>query len=162
MNSNDGMVIKFKDKYGDTRVIRGTRRGLQLQRREYTVSLYLMPVIGRIVGQKIRDERQKAGLSGAELCIKAGLAFGRHPKHRMYEIEHNTRPHGVKLGTLYAIAAALNIEIGALLPTRQELYDVVGINQSEVTPFTRFPAPTRTSVQNRPLKRTGQLVSNGL
>jgi hypothetical protein len=49
------------------------------------------------------------------LAVRCGMVNG-HPKNRMYEIEAGQRRQGVRLGTLYAIAAALNVEATSFLP----------------------------------------------
>ena len=88
--------------------------------------------IGYFVGLRIQQERMKKGLTLRELCLKAGLAAGRSPKVRMWEIESSSQNKGIRLGTLYVIALALEIEPTDLLPTKQEIEDIFGDGLMEI------------------------------
>jgi transcriptional regulator with XRE-family HTH domain len=113
------IVVEFENKYGDKQVIHKTRRGLQLRRRQSTVCLTLTKAVGPLVGERIRAARIAAGLTLAELCSRAGIVSS-NPKSRMWEIEVGVRREGIHLGTLYAIALALDVPVQKLMPTAQE------------------------------------------
>ncbi len=54
----------------------------------------------------------------AELCEKAGIV-STTPKQRMWEIENSVRHQALRIGTIYALAIALDIEVSELLPTKE-------------------------------------------
>ena len=115
------LFAEYIDRYGDTRRIRKSKNGvLQVQRQRSTVPITLTNIVGPMVGQRIRDARQKAGYSLAELCMRAGIVSAT-PKQRMYEIEIGVRTEGIRFGTLYALAIALNVSPASLMPTVEEV-----------------------------------------
>lgn len=120
MNSNKNIVAEYKDKFGDKRRIHQTRHGLKVKREKSTVVLTLNPVVAKLTGQKIKKMREESGLTLAELCLSAGLSSAT-PKSRMWEIENNVRGEGLRFGTLFAIAIALQVEASDLLPTTKEV-----------------------------------------
>lgn len=125
MNSNNGIVAEFENRFGEKRVIHQTRHGLKVKRQGSTVVHKLNRTAAPLVGQRIKAARLAAGLTLAELCEKAGLASAT-PKSRMWEIENNVRKEGMRLGTLYAIAAALDVSICTLMPRVEEVLDACG------------------------------------
>jgi len=132
MNSNNGIVATFENRYGETRVIHATRHGLKLKRQGKTVALSMSQPIAGLIGQRIRDERQRRGWTLAELCTRSGLASP-NPKSRMWEIENAIRKQGVMLGTLYAIAVALGIEVTELLPSNEEVLALTNVTPVQVS-----------------------------
>lgn len=116
MNTNKGVVATFTDRYGTERKVHATRHGLTVKREAQTVALKLNQQIAGMIGTNIREARIARGWSLEELCIKAGLASAT-PKNRMWEIENSIRKEGIRLGTLYALAAALDVEPASLLPS---------------------------------------------
>lgn len=117
-------VAEFVDKFGDQRVVHSTRKGWRLKRQTITPAVSLMRFVGQFVGQRIRDHRMRLGMSGEQLARKAGLVGG---KQRIYDIEGQLDT-GVRLGTLYAIAAAMDLEPGDFLPTVDEAMGGAGIS----------------------------------
>lgn len=115
MNTNANIVATFQDRYGDDRHIHATRNGLTVKRRGDTPCQVLSKVISGYFGERVRAIRQSKEMSAAELCLRAGL--GGTGKQRVYEIEKNKRSIGVRLGTVYQIAMALDVEMSDLLPT---------------------------------------------
>lgn len=114
---NSPIVAQFVDHYGETRTIhrdRGSR--LSVRRGEQTIAFKLAHSVGKLIGARIREERLKAGITGPALAQRAGLRGG---KAAMYSIETGLNT-GVRLGTVYAIAAALNIQPASLLPSVSE------------------------------------------
>ena len=111
------VVATVVDQYGDERLLmkKGRGQGITVSRMGVTVPHVLNRVVAPVVGAKIRQLREKKGMGRTELALRAGLSSV-IPKHRVYEIEKALRRHGVRLGTLYAIAAVLGCEVAALLP----------------------------------------------
>ena len=126
MNTNKNIVASFLDKYGEERKIHHTRHGLKVLRRNSTLVLSINPIIGQMVGKKIKALRLKNDLTLESLCKKAGLASST-PKSRMWEIEKGVRGEGLRFGTLFALAIALGVEAGDLLPTTEEVIAETGI-----------------------------------
>ena len=107
------VLVEFEDQFGDKQVIhRGSGSRLAIRRREPTVALAMSRAVGRLVGQRIHEERLKAGLTMPALASRAGLKGG---KQSIYHIEQALST-GVRLGTLYAIATALDVPLFSLLP----------------------------------------------
>lgn len=113
----DGQVIAIiQDKFGEDRrvVQRGGR--IRIAQNQFTPILAMNREVGIIVGTRIREVRLAHGFTLEELAIRCGMTSG-WPKNRMYEIESGARAQGMRFGTLYAIAAALNIEVSELMPS---------------------------------------------
>lgn len=113
-------VTTFVDKYGDERVIYRSRSSkMTLKRKGVTPVIEISRALGEMVGARIKRARLRQGLSMEQLGIRAGLATST-PKQRIHEIEHGRkgdRREGVSLGTIYAIAFALDVPVCELLPT---------------------------------------------
>lgn len=122
--NHSGMVFKTVDKYGQERVIRGSRHGLKLQRQSSTLCIDLSNVIGPLIGRNIRLAREEAKMTLAELCERAGLVSV-SPKSRMWEIETGVRKNGIRFGTLYAIAMALGKDPADFLPSMKEVMELM-------------------------------------
>lgn len=113
-------LAEFEDRYGDSRVIHRKPNGvLAVARQRATVSHALGKWIGQYVGRRIREERLARGFTMDEVMIRAGLLGG---KSRMYEIEQ-AQSIGIRLGTLYAMAAALEVDVTSLLPPAAEVME---------------------------------------
>ena len=118
------VMAEFTDQFGEQQVIHRHSGGtLAIRRKEPTVSLALSKAVGSLVGSRIRDERLKAGLSMLQLAERAGLLGG---KQAIYQIEQAMNT-GVRLGTLYAIAAALNVSPFSLLPAVSVVLEQTGV-----------------------------------
>ena len=83
------------------------------------------------IGMSIKKEREAKGMTLKELAIKAGLS-NQNPKQRMWEIENDMRGWGIRIGTLYAIAIALNVEPAFLLPTLEDIKAIFGDDIEEI------------------------------
>ena len=127
MRSHKDLELKFTDKFGEERTVHHTHNGFRLKNRESTVVLHLNPIVGSLVGQRIKQERERQKLTLANLCIKSGLVSVL-PKSRMWEIENNVRVQGIRFGTLYAIAMALSVEARELLPSNAEVKEHSGLS----------------------------------
>lgn len=116
--------IEFEDKFGDIRTIHHNQSPngpLRVKRLRVTPVLALNQHVGVAVGKRVHDLRVKRGLTLLELAERAGLLGG---KARMWEIENSLRVQGVRLGTLFALAMALGVEVSALLPSVAEVTSV--------------------------------------
>lgn len=122
------VVAEFVDRYGERRSIRRRKgKGLSVERVRVTPVHALNRAAGVLMGARIRAARERAGLTLEQLCVRAGL-IAANPKQRMYEIERGHRQEGVRLGTLYALALALDAPVGDLLPTPEEVQREAGVN----------------------------------
>ncbi len=129
--------VEFVDQYGDKRTIyRQSGDALRIKKKSDTVSHILNRAAAELTGDNIRARRIAAGLTLDGLLQKAGLAAGPgQGKARMWEIETASRTRngtgrqaqGVRFGTLYAIAIALECEVADLLPSAKEVADKAGV-----------------------------------
>ena len=122
------VVVEFTDQYGESQVIhRGSGSRLAIRRKELTVAFAMAKSVGVLIGQRIREERLKAGLSMLDLAERSGLKGG---KQAIYHIEQAMNI-GVRLGTLYAIATTLNISPFSLLPPVSVAIEKAGIQMQQ-------------------------------
>lgn len=121
--------VEFEDQYGDQRVIHRLKgQRLAVKRQGNTPAHAMNRAAAVLIGQNIRKARLAAGMTLDELCRRAGLAAAPgQGKMRMYEIEKAERREGVRTGTLYAIAVALDLPITMLMPTNQEVAESAGV-----------------------------------
>lgn len=127
--------VQFRDQYGELRTIhRQKGNSLRVKKRADSVSHLLNRAAGVLTGKKIRAARIAAGLTLAALHDKAGLSAAPGlSKNRMYEIERagvgrNQNKQGVRFGTLYALAMALDCEVYDLLPSAAEVAKEAGVD----------------------------------
>jgi DNA-binding XRE family transcriptional regulator len=116
--------VEFTDRYGDTRVIHHNQSAngpLRVKRTSVTPALALNGVVAKRLGENVRALRVERGYTQLELAERAGLRGG---KQTMWQIENALRGMGVRLGTLYVLAAALDVEVSALLPSVSEVVTV--------------------------------------
>jgi transcriptional regulator with XRE-family HTH domain len=76
--------------------------------------------VADLTAAKIKARRIELNLTLEDVCVKAGMASAT-PKSRMWEIENCQAKHGIRFGTLYAIAIALETTPQQLLPTIDEV-----------------------------------------
>lgn len=121
-------VARFVDGYGDERIIHRGKKGRRLSvfNGPGTPQQQINRAVAVLLGQAIRVRRQKLGLSMRELSVRAGLV-NVSPKQYISSIERASRQEGVRLGTLYALASALECEAGDLLPTVSDACQAAGI-----------------------------------
>ncbi len=131
MNSNTNIVATFTDRFGEERKIHATRHGLTLKRREETSCQVLSKAISGYFGERVRAIRQSKDMTMQELAIKASLSTGGNAKDRVYAIEKNMRGCGVRFGTVYQIAMALEVEIVDLLPTTETVRQMTGVKLNQ-------------------------------
>lgn len=115
-----GVVGTLTDKYGEERLVHGTRHGLRLARQRLTPALLANQAIAPLVSARLKGMRQARGWSLLEMAHKLGWSDG-NPKERVWTIENNTRGEGVRLGTLFHFAKAFGVEVRDLLPTNAEI-----------------------------------------
>lgn len=123
---NVKIVAQYTDRYGETQVIHKTRHGLKRKRRALTPFLQLNQPIGKLVGAKIKAKREERGWTLVEMARRVGIESG-HPKQRIWEIENAVRNQAMRIGTLYAFAIVFDCPIDELLPTRDEVAQLAGI-----------------------------------
>lgn len=120
--SKKHVVAKVVDQYGDERLIyKNHGHGLRIKNDEdNSVVLKLNRVLGPAIGLKIKEKRLQCGMTLEQLAKRAGLR-GEPAKAQMWAIEKGLRKQAIRIGTLYAIAAALDCEATELLPTVSEI-----------------------------------------
>jgi transcriptional regulator with XRE-family HTH domain len=126
MMTTRALEVPFTDHYGEQRTIhRRKGGGLSLKRETVTPILALNAEISRAVGARVRALRVERGLTLAELADRIGANTG-NPKQRMWALENpgirstGESYGGMRLGTLYALAIALGVEVCDLLPSVSE------------------------------------------
>lgn len=125
MNTNANIVATFTDRFGDERKIHATRHGMTVKRRADTHCQVLGKAISGYVGERIRAIRQRKEMTLEELGLRAGLTTGSNLKQRVFELEHN-RGGGMRLGTIYQMAIALDVEITELMPSTEIVKQMTG------------------------------------
>lgn len=126
-----GDVATFTDKFGEERVVHRTRHGLKVKRTTKTPVLQMNPVVAGMIGARIRELRKERGWTLKELAIRSGMESG-WPKDRMWAIENATRKEGMRLGTIYAIAMALGVEVTDLMPPVADVRRAAGVREITV------------------------------
>lgn len=114
----------FTDEYGEERVVRRLRKGkVAVARQRTRPAIALTKAIGEYVGQRVRQERLKRGITANDLADMAGLSGG---KQRIYWIE-NCMDNGVRIGTVYALAHALGLPPTDFLPPLDWALEAAGV-----------------------------------
>lgn len=119
-------IATYRDKFGEERTIHRTRHGLRVRRQTATPALRMNQEVAGMIGARIRAVRERRGWTLKDLALRSGMDSG-WPKNRMWEIENAVRKEGVRLGTLYAIASALGVEVIELMPTVAEVAEAAGV-----------------------------------
>jgi DNA-binding Xre family transcriptional regulator len=122
-------VATYTDEYGDTRIIHAERgKGGKLRRLKGmdTPAGLLNRAIAILLGRRVRERRLHLGLTMPEVAKRAGLASA-SPKQYIYHIETAHRREGVRLGTLFALAHALECEPADLLPSAAEAMNLASV-----------------------------------
>lgn len=114
---------RYIDEHGVERVIRKHPGGGVHLAGQETVLQILGDWITAEVARRIREARAQRGLSQMELAVAAGLAPS---KPRMKAIEDGRC--GIRLATLYGIAAALSVEPTDLLPSLADALRETGVS----------------------------------
>ena len=127
-------VARFEDKYGDERVIHKTRHGLKVLSEHKTPALRMNREVSYMIGARIKAARKARGWKLEELALRAGMGSG-NPKDRIWAIENATRGQGMRMGTVYAIACALGVEVTELMPTVSEVVEAANVREVALTPL---------------------------
>lgn len=129
-------VAEFVDNYGETRVIHRKRgRRLSVFNGGDTPVLRMNRAAAILSGGLIKQKRIERGLTARELCLRAGFVDV-NPKQRIYALENATREQGVRLGTLYALAHALECDVSDLLPSLPDVLKLAGVRVQELKGLT--------------------------
>lgn len=131
-------LAKFKNRYGEEKIIHITRSGLRVKRNESTVVLTLNAKVAELMSARIKARRKKLGLTLEELCTRAGIATTT-PKSRMWEIENGVAKGGLRFGTLYALAIALECKPGDLMPSVDEVLGGANVQSVSETTLKLIP-----------------------
>lgn len=122
-------VVEFTDQFGDARVIHRLKgQRLAVKRQGNTPAHAFNRAAAVIIGKNVKEQRIKAKMTMDELCRRSGLAAAPgQGKQRIYEIENCLRREGVRIGTLYALAVALDVPIGKLMPSKEAVQEAAGV-----------------------------------
>jgi len=124
------IVAEFVNELGETRIIhrpKGPRVGsLRVLNPSNSPALRLNRAAASLIGERIRSSRLAAGMTLEQLGVRAGLK-GNPVKTYVFAIEKGKRGEGIRFGTLYAIALALECDVSDLLPTPREVADAAGV-----------------------------------
>lgn len=115
-------VAEFIDKVGERRVIQvGHNRRLRLKNTEDSLPNLLARASSKILGANIRKYRRAKGIGATEFGRKIG--YMGDLKQQTYLLEKALRWHGLKSGTLLAVALVLDIPVSKLIPTAKEVLE---------------------------------------
>ena len=124
------VIAKFVDQYGEEQIIhRAKGRRLSIFKGGKTPALALNRAAVQMIGDRIKERRLKSGLTMKQLCQRAGLV-SQSPKQYIWSIENALRMQGMRMGTLYALAYALECEPSDLMPS---VNDVLNASQVKET-----------------------------
>lgn len=128
MNKRPQVIAEFINDFEEKAVVHRDARGrIRMKRTKEAVALALSCEIGRIAGERIRAERKRQGLTMLALARRAGLTA---TKQRMREIECQSPARtGLRIGTIYALAWALEVDPSTLLPTLEEAMRGAGVGK---------------------------------
>ena len=96
------------------------------------------------MGQKIREQRNLAGMTQTELAKKLGISFQQIQK---YEIGANR----VSASKLFEIAKCFNATVSSFFPEGDDLVEYTSINHEEadlVTAYREAPPQIKTAVRS--------------
>jgi DNA-binding Xre family transcriptional regulator len=131
-------VAAYTDKNGDERIIHAPK-GRSVRRFEGsdTPQRRMNRAAAIFIGQAVRERRMELGMTQKDLCIRAGLV-NTNPKAYICDLEMARRAEGMRLGTLFALAVALQCEVADLLPPNEAVMEMAGVGTKvETTIVTR-------------------------
>lgn len=126
-------VAEFTDEYGDKQVIhRPQGRKLSVFKGLDTPALRLNRALAILMGAKIKARRIELGLTLKEVAYRSGMQTV-SPKQYIHRIEAplNHRKGTVRMGTLYALAYALECTPADLLPSPDEVMRAAGVGPTD-------------------------------
>lgn len=126
-------VATFVDNYGELRVIhRKQGRRLSVFNGGDTPALRMNRAAAILIGKNIKAKRLEHKMSQKLLCQKAGLV-NVNPKQCIHSLENAKRQGGSRMGTLYAIAFALECEVSELLPSVEAVLEYAEMDTRKVS-----------------------------
>lgn len=128
-------VATYTDQYGEERVIhaaRGPNGRLSRLKGLDTPALLMNRAVATLLGQNIRKRRLELGLTAKEVAVRSGSTETMH-KQYIWKLETGFRKEGVRLGTLFALAHALECAPGDLLPDMEEAMELAGVKPTTST-----------------------------
>lgn len=127
-------VASYTDAYGEERVIHAPKGGrrLSVAKNSDTPVARMNRAAAILLGQRLRERRLAMGLTMQEVGERAGL---RNANQKAYvnSLEKATRAEGMRLGTLYALASALECDPADLMPARSEVMRGAGVRPVSAT-----------------------------
>lgn len=127
------VVAEFIDEYGEKQTIhRPKGRRLSVFKGLNTPVLRMNRAIAELMGARIKARRLELGLSLKEVAYRAGMQTV-SPKQYIHRIENplSHRKEGIRMGTLYALAYALECGPQDLLPSAYEVMALAGVSPEE-------------------------------
>jgi transcriptional regulator with XRE-family HTH domain len=131
MKRNMPVVAEFTDRYGDNRQVqqrvRGTFRVVRAS--GLTPRLAMNQALVTLIQRRIREARVAQGMS----LLRLSQRMGDQPatKQRAYATENNISD-GFRLATVYAAAIALDVPVGSLLPSPDEVLKLAKVRNGPV------------------------------
>jgi hypothetical protein len=126
------VIATYTDDFGEERAIhRPKGSGLRVAKNSDTPVHRMNRAAAILIGQRIRAARLAAQMTMQELGERAGLKNA-NQKAYVNALEKATRHEGMRLGTLFALATALDLEVSALLPTTAEVRAGAGVRTRSV------------------------------
>lgn len=112
-------IAKVVDQFGEERTIYRQKgmKDLRIKNTGTTTILAYNRVAAQLIAARIKQLRLAKGMTMLQLSEAMGQKAP--SKQRIYEVENCVRKAGFRIGTLYAIAMALNVEIVDLMPTNE-------------------------------------------
>lgn len=126
-------VAEFVDDYGEKQIIHRPRgRRLSVFKGLDTPALRLNRAIASLLGKNLKARRLELGLSLKEVAYRAGMQTV-SPKQYIHRMEAPLahRMQVPRMGTLYALAYALECQPSDLLPSPQEVMALAGVSPTD-------------------------------
>jgi DNA-binding Xre family transcriptional regulator len=128
-------VAEFVDEYGDKQVVhRKKGRRLSVYRKGDTPVHLLNRAAAILFGKRIRERRLVLKMTQKQVALKAGLSTA-SPKQYLHKIETGFRAEGVRMGSLYALAYALECDPTDLLPCPKEVAKLAKVGPNDLKPL---------------------------
>lgn len=129
-------VADFVDEYGENQTIhRKKGRRLSVYRKNETPVHLMNRAAAVLFGQNVRAQRTKLGMTMKDVALKAGLCTS-SPKQYIHKLESGFRAEGVRMGSLFALAYALECEPSDLLPSHAAVVALAGVKPSDISPLS--------------------------
>lgn len=128
------VIAEFQNELGETRIVhrpKGRNVGsLRILKQSDSASHRLNRAAAVLIGARIKAARLSRGMTLEQLGERAGLK-GNPVKVYMFSIEKAARREGIRFGTLYAIALALDCSIDELMPPTKEVRQAANVDFRE-------------------------------